>query len=68
MEKERADRIKYINKWIREWCREQGFSYLFIRTSLEESGLLREDAFHLSEKEKAIFGKKLSKLIRRDIV
>ena len=27
MERERADRIKKINKWLREWCWEQGFGY-----------------------------------------
>jgi len=45
MERERADRIKKINKWLREWCHEQGFGYLCDGTSSEKSGLLGKDGF-----------------------
>ena len=65
MERERADRIKKINKWLWEWCNERGFGYLSNGTTLEKYGLLGEDGVHLSDKEKTIFGSKLSNLIRR---
>lgn len=62
--RERADRIKQISKWLREWCCEQSIGHLCHGTNFEKSGLLGEDGVHLSDRRKIIFGRKLSNLIR----
>jgi len=58
--RERANRIKKINKWLWEWCNERGFGYLSNGTTLEKYGLLGEDGVHLSDKGKTIFAYKIS--------
>ena len=62
---ERASRIWRINKWLRDWCHSQGFSYLDHGTCFEKPGLLRADRVHLSEKGKSIFSCRLAKLVKR---
>lgn len=57
--RERANRIKKINKWLWEWCNERGFGYLSNGTTLEKYGLLGEDGVHLSDKGKIVCGCKL---------
>ena len=62
---ERASRICRANKWLRDWCHSQGFSYLDHGTRFEKPGLLGADGVHLSEKGKSIFGHRLAKLVKR---
>jgi len=59
MRRERTDRIKKIDKWLKEWCCEQHFGYLIHGTNFEKYGLLGEDGVHLSDKGKIVCGCKL---------
>ncbi|XP_074806320.1 uncharacterized protein LOC141986053 [Natator depressus] len=61
----RDRRIVEVNKWLRSWCRREGFGFFDHRMVFQEGGVLGRGELHLTKRRKSIFASRLANLVRR---
>ncbi|CAM4481762.1 unnamed protein product [Lepidochelys kempii] len=62
---QRCDKIRTINRWLRQWCYKEGFGMYGHWEALMGRGQFSRDGLHLSREGNRLLGWRLAQLIKR---